>query len=334
MLSFRSGVSNYVSCETWLSRWGETNLCFHEVPLTSSPHPVKIISYEGSTYKTDFWEGQGREFEDRTERLALRQLLPASGHTLIEVGAGFGRLADLYQGYQRVILVDYSTTLLSEAREHLGHDARYMYVAANVYHLPFVDHVADVVVMIRVAHHLAAVDLALAEIYRVMQGGRPFIMEFANKRHLKAIVRYALGKQPWSPFDPFPYEFVPLNFDFHPSWMRQQLMAAGFRVERELAISHFRLPALKRRIPPQWLARLDNALAGPGAWLKLSPSVLTKNVALKPPTSPAGFLRCPACGSQRLVADGSQHTCQECGRSWPIRDGIFDFRYPRPEDAP
>ncbi len=313
---------------------GETNLRFSEVPLTSSPHPVKIISYEGSSYKTDFWEGQGREFEDRTERLALRRLLPSSGHTLIEIGAGFGRLADLYQGYQRVVLVDYSTTLLSEAREHLGHDVRYMYVAANVYHLPFVDHVADVVVMIRVAHHLAAVDLALAEIYRVMQGGRPFIMEFANKRNLKAIARYALGKQPWSPFEPTPYEFVPLNFDFHPSWMRQQLVSAGFHVERELAISHFRLPALKRHVPPHWLARLDNVLAGPGAWLKLSPSVLTRNVAQKPAMSPEGFWRCPACGSRALVMGDSRYECQECGRLWPILDGILDFRYPRPEDAP
>jgi len=30
-----------------------------------------VIDYEGSGYRTDFWEGQGREYEDAVERLTL-----------------------------------------------------------------------------------------------------------------------------------------------------------------------------------------------------------------------------------------------------------------------
>ena len=59
---------------------------------------TEICDYEGSSYRTDFWEGQGRQYEDMAERLALRKLLPPAGARLVEIGAGFGRLVDLYGG--------------------------------------------------------------------------------------------------------------------------------------------------------------------------------------------------------------------------------------------
>ncbi len=301
-----------------------------EVPLAQSTRSIPIIDYEGSSYKTDFWEGQGREFEDLTERHAVRRLLPSSGNVLVEVGAGFGRLADLYDRFERIVLVDYSTSLLAEARDRFGDDPRYQFVAANVYHLPFVANLADVVVMIRVAHHLGAIDVALAEIHRVLGGGRTFIMEFANKRNAKAIARYLLRKQSWNPFDAEPYEFVPLNFDFHPGWMREQLEQAGFRIEAELAISHFRIPAIKHRVSPALLARIDNAIAGPGAVFKFSPSILTKNISTKPHTPAVGFFQCPKCGNQGLEAKETGYFCPRCEETWRVQDGIADFRFPRP----
>ena len=299
--------------------------------MSQRTHSIQIIDYEGSSYKTDFWEGQGREFEDLTERNALRRLLPSSGNILIEVGAGFGRLADLYDGFRQIVLVDYSTSLLAEARSRFGDDPRYRFVAANVYNLPFVDDLADAMVMIRVAHHLEAVDVALQEIHRVMRGGQPFIMEFANKRNAKAIARYLLRRQTWSPFDETPYEFVPLNFDFHPHWMARRIREAGFHIEEELAISNFRLPALKKRVSPRLLARIDNAIARPGAALKFSPSILTRNIADKPPRAPEGFLQCPQCGGRALQAGPEAYHCPGCGADWPLLDGILDLRYPRPD---
>ena len=301
--------------------------------MSQRTRQLKIISYEGSSYKTDFWEGQGREFEDLTERNALRRLLPPSGGTIMEIGAGFGRLADLYGGYDRVILLDYSLSLLSEAKKTFGKNPKYQFVAANVYHLPLVDDLIDTVVMIRVAHHLESVPAALSEVYRVLQGECAFILEFANKRNVKAITRYFLKKQSWSPFNREPYEFVPLNFDFHPRWMEQVIQHAGFRVEDELAISNFRLRAIKSRFSPQRLAKIDNMIAGPGAVLKLSPSVLTKNISKKQRVSTEGFFRCPKCGGAALDDVRTAVVCQACGAHWPVIGGIIDFRYPRPESA-
>ena len=54
---------------------------------------LPVCDYEGSDYRTRFWENQGREYEDGAERVALRRLMPPSGENLIDIGAGFGRLS-------------------------------------------------------------------------------------------------------------------------------------------------------------------------------------------------------------------------------------------------
>lgn len=332
MLSFALPHHYNVSCET-LTHICETSIfsfLTSEVLLSQRTHPLKVISYEGSSYKTDFWEGQGREFEDLTERKALQRLLPKEGETIIEIGAGFGRLADTYRNYKQIILVDYSLSLLSEAKKTFGEDPKYKFIAANVYHLPFADNLADTIVMVRVAHHLESIETALSEIRRVLQGQKPFIMEFANKRNAKSIVRYIFKKQDWDPFDETPYEFVPLNFDFHPNWMKRSIQKAGFRTEEELAISNFRLRFLKERFSPTTLAKIDNLLARPGAVIKLSPSILTKNISTKSPAAPSGLFICPKCGKKNLAHTPNAIICHNCGAQWPIIDGIIDFRYPPP----
>src|SRR6266851_5377284 len=98
---------------------------------------IPICNYEGSTYRTDFWEGQGREYEDRVERVALQALLPPAGQRLIELGAGYGRLADLYGGFQQVVLTDRAFTQVQQARQRLGGDPRFGFVVADIYALPF-----------------------------------------------------------------------------------------------------------------------------------------------------------------------------------------------------
>ena len=85
---------------------------------------IPVIDYEGSRYRVDFWEEQGRSYEDAAERLALQQLLPANGVRIAEIGAGFGRLAQLYAGYEQIILFDYSRTLLADAARDWGTDPR------------------------------------------------------------------------------------------------------------------------------------------------------------------------------------------------------------------
>ncbi len=288
-----------------------------------------VCDYEGSDYRTRFWENQGRDYEDLVERVALRRLMPPTGSTLIDIGAGFGRYANEFSGYDKVVLFDYSSSLLREARDHLGDDPRFTYVAGNWYEMPFVDGLFQTMVQIRTIHHAANVPGLFDELARIQQTNGRYVLEFANKRNIKSIARYALRKQPWSPFDREPIEFVELNFDFHPKWMREQLESANFAPQTTLAVSHFRLGLLKNNMPVDVLVKADSALQGSGKFLQLSPSVFTLSAGPRHgKIAPADqFFACPRC-KQPLVDQAGELECDTCAVTWGIVDGVYDFKEP------
>jgi ubiquinone/menaquinone biosynthesis C-methylase UbiE/uncharacterized protein YbaR (Trm112 family) len=290
--------------------------------------PPPICDYEGSDYQTSFWEQGERDYEDQAEAIALKRLLPASGRLLLETGAGAGRNTPRYGGFERIVLLDYSRSQLEQARQRLGESERYIYVAADVYRLPFVSGLFDVVTMIRVLHHLADAPLALQQVRRVMQPDGTFILEYANKHNLKAILLYGLRKQNWSPFTPEPVEFARLNFDFHPRAVRAWLEQSGFALQRQLSVSHFRIPLLKRLIPLKLLVAMDSAAQLTGNLWQLSPSIFTRSRAVGDTAlaSAGTFFRCPNCGNEMLEETLEELICPACSRHWPIQDGIYDFR--------
>src|SRR5215216_3839566 len=235
-----------------------------------------VCDYEGSDYQTSFWDKGGRQYEDRTEAIALKRLLPKYGRLLLELGAGAGRNTPRYTGFERIILLDYSRTQLEQAQQRLGTSEKYMYVAADAYRLPFIDGLFDTATMIRTLHHMADPPQVLGQVKKVLRPGGIFILEFANKLNLKAIVRYLLGRQTWSPFTREPVEFMKLNFDFHPKAVRDWLKNLGFSVDQTLSLSHFRVGFLKRIIPTGILVALDSLFQWTGALWQLSPSVFVK----------------------------------------------------------
>jgi SAM-dependent methyltransferase len=294
-----------------------------------------VCDYEGSDYQTRFWEKGGREYEDRCEAIALRRLLPRHGKLMLELGAGAGRNTERYQGFERVVLLDYSFSQLEQAQQRLGRSKRYLYVAADVYRLPFVDHLFDAATMIRTLHHMADAPAALLQVRNVIQPGAAFILEYANKSNLKAIFRYILHQQTWSPFSLEPVEFAPLNFDFHPRAIMGWLQQVGLTPEITLAVSHFRVSALKKAIPANILATFDSFLQWTGAFWQMTPSVFIKaraggDLARTIPDDPLEFFKCPGCGHAPLVSQGDALNCPQCNCKWNISDGIFDFRKTRP----
>jgi SAM-dependent methyltransferase len=291
-----------------------------------NPPSVDICDYEGSDYQQTFWERGGREYEDGAEALALRRLLPRSGNHLLEIGAGAGRNTPRYAGFDRVTLLDYSLSQLEQARRRLGDSPRYQFVAADVYRMPFGAGSFDAATMIRTLHHLRRPQAALESVREVLAGGGSLILEYANKRNLKAVGRWLLRRQAWSPFDPAPVEFTRLNFDFHPREVRRWLAGAMFHVKRQLPVSHLRLGWLKRSLPLGLLLAAEGALQRlGGAWL-YTPSVFVGAQAVGAGEAPHFSWRCPACGSGRVTeAPGGLH-CASCRRRWARVDGIYDFR--------
>ena len=190
--------------------------------------------------------------------------------------------------------------------------------------------------MIRTLHHMADAPRALRQVRQALQPGAVFILEFANKQNLKAILRYLLRRQSWSPFSPEPVEFAALNFDFHPAAVRAWLKDCQFSIERQLTVSHFRMGVFKRLVPLGLLVSLDSLAQLTGNWWQLSPSVFVRSRASgEAPASPLApgerwgelpaFFRCPACG-EGLPELEQDLACPGCGKVWPYQDGIYDFR--------
>ena len=289
-----------------------------------------VCNYEGSDYQTSFWEKGGRDYEDGCEAVALKRLLPAAGSRLLELGAGAGRNTSRYSGYAQVTLLDFSRTQLEQAKARLGTGERYRYIAADIYRLPFVKGLFDGATMIRTAEPA----LALAQVRRVLEPEATFILEYANKRNLKSILRYLLGRQKWSPYTREAVEYIPLNFDFHPAAIRDWMDGAGFILERALTVSHFRVSFLKKTLPVRLLVAVDALLQPTGGLFQLTPSVFLRARALKTGVkAPQGaFFACPACAAPLDDTPPLIH-CPACEKQYPVIDDIYDFRLNPPAEG-
>lgn len=291
----------------------------------------RICDYGDSTYRQDFWEGQGRDYEDAVERRVLRRLLPVSGVRLLEVGAGFGRITDEYRMFRDVVLLDYSLEQLRYARRKYGDDG-YIYVAADAYRMPFQAGVFDAATMIRVIHHFENVPAVLGQIRKVLRDDGSFILEYANKRNLKAMLRHLFSLNAWNPYTLDPIEFVELNFNFHPEYMQRQVAELDFDLRRVVPVSWLRLGLLKSALPTGFLAGLDSFLQRSG-WT-ISPSIFldlqlrdaSVGRGQSPPSDPLEILRCPqSCSALRKDGDV---LVSDSGIRWGIHEEVYDFRQP------
>lgn len=206
-----------------------------------------------------FWEP--RQYEDQSERLALRKLLPQNGRALVDLGGGYGRLVHLYSSsFARCVLLDYSEKNLNRARimAETGQFRNLEIKRGDIYDLPFVKGEFDTALMIRVIHHLVKPEKAFQEVARILRKDGLFILEFPNKIHLKSRIR-ALLKRKWPWFKDTRTVEIPstlddpeqkgIIFNFHPTYIFQLLEETGFRVERKISVSNFRSPLLKKLIP-------------------------------------------------------------------------------------
>jgi ubiquinone/menaquinone biosynthesis C-methylase UbiE len=244
-----------------------------------APPPTYDLSY-----RDKFWPG--REYEDRADRLALRALLPpAGGARLLDLGAGFGRLADEFGAFASVTLADTSEELLEAARTRLAGDPRFEVVRADARALPFPAETFDVVVAVRLLLHVPQPATVFAEIDRVLRPGGYVILEIANRAHILAAVRYLARRQQWSPRGAAPIEYLPGHFAHQPSRVRRQLQDAGLEPDAGRAVSIFRSNWLKRHVSASVLAGIEARLQRPLAALDLSPSVYIR--ARKPVVRPA-----------------------------------------------
>ena len=245
--------------------------------------PAPRAVYADLRYRDVFWAR--RPYEDAADRAALRAMLPRRGGRLLDVGAGYGRLVDEYEAFAEVVLLDASAVHVEAARRRLASDPRISVMEADASAIPLGDETVDVVVCVRLLHHLEDPRPVLREIGRVLRPGGTLVLEVANKRNAKAIARWLLRRQAWSPFAPGPATYRPLHHDHAPADLERWLAEAGLRIERRRTVSLFRARPVTARFHAATLVRLERPLQSLLAPLTPGPSLFVRARRLTPPRS-------------------------------------------------
>lgn len=230
------------------------------------------------SYRDEFWSS--RAYEDLCDRMAVRALLAGGHGHLLDLGAGFGRLVDQYGAFGAVTLVDASPAMIEAARDRVGSDPRFRIVMADAANLPVEDRSVDVVVAVRLLVHLGDPVRVFREIARVLRPGGWLVIEFPNRRHLLASIRYLTGRQSWSPAAAQPHEYLAGHFAHQPATITAQLRAVGLEPDIRRAVSLFRSAGLKRLIPARLLAAIESPLQGPLGGIAPGPSIYVRSIRL------------------------------------------------------
>ena len=231
-----------------------------------------------------FWSG--RDYEHQAEVIAVRRMLAGRHYErAADIGGGYGRLAVILTDYaDRVTLVDPSTQQLSLSREIFPDKPfePFERELAEAAKLPFDDASIDLVVMVRVLHHLPDPENELAELARVLRPGGTAIVEAANSAHAGRRLAALLRRQriPAEPVDirsaASRARGTALYVNHHPGTITRQLAAAGLEVRQTLSVSNFRHPAAKALVPPRALLAAERAAQQPLARLQFGPSLFLR----------------------------------------------------------
>ena len=116
---------------------------------------------------TSYW--QGREYEHESEVIAIRELLNKipNINKALEIGGGYGRLVPYYiYRTKQTTLTDPSSKLLSLAKERLASFKNLKIEQSTLENLntKFRPSSFDLVVMVRVMHHLKDPDVVFSSI--------------------------------------------------------------------------------------------------------------------------------------------------------------------------
>jgi ubiquinone/menaquinone biosynthesis C-methylase UbiE len=213
-----------------------------------------------------YW--QTRKYENEAEKMALRKFLKLipkkQKEKIVDIGAGFGRLTPVYApSFKNCLLIEPSDKLLQEAKKLSKEHYHLEFKKSFVEKLPVEDSSFNVVLMVRVAHHLQDLEPMIIEVKRILKPNGYFILEFANKIHFKkrmgALFRLNFGffqnhlpenlktKRKASPF-----------FNYHPNQIKTLLLSHGFLIIDSLCVSNFRNFWIKKLVPLKLLLRLEN----------------------------------------------------------------------------
>jgi ubiquinone/menaquinone biosynthesis C-methylase UbiE len=280
--------------------------------------------YEGTEYK-EFWKEKAKHNLDLLERDIVSSLIPASGHRIIDIGCGFGRLGECYRDrFEQIVMLDGSVTLLRQAQEVVGERATY--IAADANHLPFRPSSFDCILLIRVFHHLYDSQLILNEMRRLLCNQGTFVFNYCSKLSLRRILLWIMRLKRENPLTLEPAGIGTQFITHHPKYVHQLLMQNGYTRIRYLGAGVLdKIPDPSGRLVP--LARSLAPIFGHSGlvpWINCR-AVASSGETLNDKSKVEDILICPSCHGY-LIRQPNAYICKSCDGQYPIRDNIIDFR--------
>jgi ubiquinone/menaquinone biosynthesis C-methylase UbiE len=240
-------------------------------------------AYDNYNYPS-YWEG--REYEHKAEIIALRQLLKRIPHIekIADIGSGYGRIAPEYSyRAKKIIFVDPSAKLLSMARKCYK-DKKYKFIQSSIENLSgkIKSKSVDLVILIRVIHHFKDLPKAFKVVNKITKNNAYFILEFPNKRHIKATLIQFIKGNILYPLEIFPKDISSkksirkrsLPFvNYHPDYIKEQLQKSGFKILKTLSVSNLRYFLFKKNMPLEFSLFLEKHLQWILSFVNFGPSI-------------------------------------------------------------
>ena len=245
---------------------------------SSSTAKVNYYDDDINSYE-DFWNG--REYEHHAELMAIRQLLKGKHYSsAMDYGGGYGRVTPtILEFADKVTLVDPSTKQLDQAKQKLkGLSVSYVRQTKKD-HVPAKDNSLDLLVMIRVAHHLPQPGAVFKEIARVLKPGGEALIEVASEADFVNRLRY-LKKLQKVPKDPVAVGTKANGIEddtpfvnHNPKTIEALLEQAGLPQRGKLSVSNLRNQFIKRRLSLKAMLKVEQVLQSPLAVVDFGPSI-------------------------------------------------------------
>lgn len=233
-----------------------------------------------------YW--QGREYEHEAEVIAIKSFLEKIPKIkkILDIGAGYGRLIPIPTYFYRadkIILADPSSKFLKLAKERFP-SPKILFIKSTLENLQkkMRRNSVDLIILVRVLHHIKDPDLALKNINLILKKNGFLILEFANKRHFKSLVKEFLRGNFTFLMDIFPIELgnkkrkAPKTLPFknyHPDLIKDLLKKNNFKVVQTRSVSNIRSVFIKKILPKEFLISLEKNLQTTLAPISFGPSV-------------------------------------------------------------
>ena len=251
-----------------------------DITPAQNPEEKKAAFYDNYDYK-EFWKG--RDYESQADAIAVVNFLNKAhteGHCVIDVGGGLGRLVPHYAHlFKEAVLIDPSVMQLKETKERLGR--RYpnvSFIRGIAQHIPMDDNSVDVVVCVRVSHHIPEIAKAIAEYKRVLSTGGYVILDVANKLHMKSRVKALWNKErrqelkSHHPVKVYGDEEEVPYVNHNPHAVIKQLKDHGFEIMSVRSVSNLRSRILKKLLPLSVLVFIERLVQSPLGKFYFGPS--------------------------------------------------------------